>query len=406
MPTTYNGDERLYYSSAIMNGQYTHLFNDDLALILRPMFTINPNIIENRIDLRYRIKPDAFLKLNTYSGLQISDIDEIINVLNSVEFIYDYNKEKRRVHPFYEILDHEHEKIEQTKISLRLAHNGRYYSNPVLNQNTKFDRLVNVYDAKLSFVYKKPINDFILETKLDINENIKTDQRNGRVYEITNAALDKDIDENKLKTLKIYSSKKQYNDDFSEYIKVGKRRIGRKDYQIIEKGKSTNPTDYEPKKVLENMFKVNNDTSLIYKNFKVRNKLKVDYNVLEKEIDKVKDNISLEYKQNLAYGFSITPKVEYMYSYKMPSNKLLYKDPKIEKELSVLADLAYNYRNAKVRVRAGIEPGFKNKNFVITPYAKLKYNITDNLQTFVDSKIVYEKELKSVNLNIGLKYNW
>lgn len=120
----------------------------------------------------------------------------------------------------------------------------------------------------------------------------------------------------------------------------------------------------------------------------------------------MKDNISLEYKQNLAYGFSITPKVEYMYSYKMPSNTLLYSDPEIEKELSVLADLAYNYRNAKVRVRAGIEPGFKNKNFVITPYAKIKYNITDNLQTFVDSKIVYEKEFKSANLNIGLKYNW
>lgn len=36
MPFTYDSDEKRYFNSIILDGQYTHMFNDNLALIVRP----------------------------------------------------------------------------------------------------------------------------------------------------------------------------------------------------------------------------------------------------------------------------------------------------------------------------------------------------------------------------------
>lgn len=109
----------------------------------------------------------------------------------------------------------------------------------------------------------------------------------------------------------------------------------------------------------------------------------------------------------MGYGLSVTPKLKHRY----------FNDGVKEIDVTATADLAYNQRNAKSRIKIGVIPGYKrdlriakNSYFMITPYAKIKYNLTDKLEVFADAKLVYTSKkvlpLQQATLNAGLKYKW
>lgn len=165
MPLVYDGDEKRYFNGIVVDGKYTKLFNDNLAFIIRPEITtekgIKPAYLELRSDLRYKYDNNTVLSAYMYNGIQTKNIKDQCNILNSIELTYDYNTEKRRYHKFYEILDHDHEKIDQLKVSLRFAHNANYLKNPVNNQKIKFDVKTDYFETKLKANYKKTIDKLI-----------------------------------------------------------------------------------------------------------------------------------------------------------------------------------------------------------------------------------------------------
>lgn len=173
MPFTYDGDERRYYNSLVVDGKYTHLFNDDFAVIVRPQLTTEkfylPNTLENNLDLRYRLNKDTFLSSNWYSAIQLTNLDKATNFVNSLELTYDYNTENRRSHEFYEVIDHEHEKIDQTKFSLKMEHQRIHFKN-----NKKRD----IFEIKANATYKKTdfiVKDLVFENKAQATKLILSD---------------------------------------------------------------------------------------------------------------------------------------------------------------------------------------------------------------------------------------
>lgn len=59
----------------------------------------------------------------------------------ALELSYDYNTEEKDIINSREILDHEHEKIDQFKVKLRIAHDAKLYKAPK--------------NEKLAFSFKK-----------------------------------------------------------------------------------------------------------------------------------------------------------------------------------------------------------------------------------------------------------
>lgn len=100
MPLTYDSDERKYFNTLVLDGKYTHFFNDNFALIVRPKFATEklykPSFVELKTDLRYKLDDNTFLSAYMYNGLQLKDMKNKELFLNSIQLTYDYNTEKRR----------------------------------------------------------------------------------------------------------------------------------------------------------------------------------------------------------------------------------------------------------------------------------------------------------------------
>lgn len=100
MPLTYDSDGKKYFNTLVLDGKYTHFFNDNFALIVGTKFcnrkTIRPSFVELKTDLRYKLDDNTFLSAYMYNGLQLKDMKNKELFLNSIQLTYDYNTEKRR----------------------------------------------------------------------------------------------------------------------------------------------------------------------------------------------------------------------------------------------------------------------------------------------------------------------
>ncbi|WP_197407627.1 hypothetical protein, partial [Oceanivirga salmonicida] len=188
-PFSYNGDERRYHNSIVLDVDHTHLFKKNLSLTVKPKFTTYdfyiPTLVENRTYLKYALDENTVLTGYLYNGLQVNNLNEKNNFKNSLSLTYDYNTEKNRGHEFYEVLDHEHEKIDQIKFNIRLGHEGIYLLNPINNAKTKFDEKVNIINTTVDFVYKKTdffAKDLVFSNKTKLDSTINLVKSNNRKY--------------------------------------------------------------------------------------------------------------------------------------------------------------------------------------------------------------------------------
>lgn len=139
-----------------------------------------PSIIETNIYGRYLYNENTFLGIDLFAGKQLSNLADGNNQRSKVRVFFDYNTEKRRYHKFWEIIDHEHDKIDQVKIefsfdneykdSLSKIHKGyidklenkkTFITDIKLKKSNVFTKNLNIsndFQFKLEDTFKKETN--------------------------------------------------------------------------------------------------------------------------------------------------------------------------------------------------------------------------------------------------------
>lgn len=169
-----------------------------------------------------------------------------------------------------------------------------------------------------------------------------------------------------------------------------------------------------------NLF-LSNKVKVKYKGLKIENINGIN---LSNKADhyRLGNDFTIKYAHKLNSLFTIEPSFNYAYTYlSMGLKSIKYN------YLVFSTDLSYNQRNAKSRIKVGLRPGYeihyhdiknngadpmssKMTNFIVTPYAKVKYNITDKLQAFGSAKLTYtfknKAELIDSKFSLGMKYKW
>lgn len=459
MPFTYDGDERRYNNSLLAEAEYIKVFNDKYSISLRPKYTtekfIKPLLAELTTDFKYKIDKDTTFKASMYNALQFKVFSEKRNFRNALELTYDYSKEARQFHKFYENLDHEHEKIDQTKVSLKLAHNGSYLLNPIKNANLKYDEKNDIFTTELNFVYKK--SDFLtegltFENNLEVKNEINKNTTNNRKYEVNSKLYLTEEDPNvrdkirDIMTNGYVSSKiRHQNEDKSKYEDYFFYELNGKKYLIVESGVSDNPTTYTSK-VLYNNLNIDNKTKISYNDFEISNDFELETDFKGNKVV-VYNRIKASYENKIA-KFTIKPHVEHLYAPLFVKGEGV---PIVYNIFKLGADINYfrNFEDLKIKVGVKSEAGMQlrkakdgyvaddnvaeaNKwvigwQLAITPYIKSEYNINDNASVFMTAKapFIFSKSAISSNRNkfnavedkfsfkrysaeikLGLKYTW
>lgn len=430
MPTLYRGDEIRYYKSFILDAKSTNLLKDNLAIALNTrLTTINnftPYLSDIGLHFRYALDENTTIGLSGKNKFQLNILKDYHNFKNSINIFYDYNKEKYRAHKFYEILDHEHEKLEQYKLDFTFNHNGAYTLPDSQKEKLKYARKVNIYEFKLKQKIKKPnflINNLTFENVTNIDytlgfiENAHKYVATHKLYSVNkpgNAQKNLKVDEvhnnydaDKIEDLKPLWFEK-YNDDLSK-IDTQLGVIYKGQPYIIKKMKEAIYFDNYQKENRLNLFELKNVTKLNYKNFELKNSLYFSKNNVFKTF--AIDNelkASYTYKKGI---FEITPYSIYNYDalYNLTFNKYKYHvlTPGIDFSLNFkknknILKIGVDTKNDiqfRVATEKGIHSTLGNKNeinkmvignvFYIKPYVKISSKLTDNITVKTDFNYEY-----------------
>lgn len=155
-----HGELRKYKGDGILELKNTNVFNDKFSLSFIPRLltrkVLSPLAFELDTDFRYKHDDNTVIGAYLYNGIQLENMKERLNFKNRIEIFYDNNQEARRFHKFYEVLDHEHEKINQFKVSAAYTHKGNYQkeSFPEI-ANLQFNQKDDKHRLDLAVKYKK-----------------------------------------------------------------------------------------------------------------------------------------------------------------------------------------------------------------------------------------------------------
>lgn len=460
-PLSYNGDERRYHSSLIAEYEHNILVKNNLSLAFRPKFTTfnfyKPLLAELRTDVRYKYDEDTVISASMYNALQLKAIKEKRNFKNSIQLTYDKNKEKRRFHEFWEILDHEHEKLEQLKVDFRFSHEGSYLLNPLKNAKLKYDQLDNVYDSQFKFIYKKPnfmVQGLEFTNELKIKNYIETTKSSGRKYIVKSTLYRQEGDNTpKEEILKLDFRKpnnssirhqnedKSVYEDYYYYGKDGKR------YIVIERGESTNPDKYQDTEITKNIVSIENKTKYKYKEIEVTNKFELEKD-LTGDRTVIYNDLKLSYEKKLPYGFKVKPFIGNLYAPLFDSEGLglhysliklgfdvsnYYSYDGLKFKVGLEAQTKIQVRKAKDKYVADENKDEANKwvsgaELDLKPYVNAEYTFKNNIKLFgkAEVPIVFSKNAISVAsenkfekvednftfkyfkaiLKAGIKYEW
>lgn len=288
MPLSYNGDDFKYRNSIIADTTYTKLFNSDkMSIVINPkLTTINgftPYFIDFKTAFRYAKDENTTIGLELDNKLQTNVLNDYHNFKNSLNFTYDYNTEKKRFHKYWEILDHEHEKIDQSKIYLGITHTGTYTINSLKDAKLKYERKIDNIETKLNYTYKKTnffIKDLIFETNFNLISNLGFTTL-GKEYNITHELYSFSKTKNpSIENVNNFgkTTKDMYDawyyvqkEDTSSYLYNKFYIYNSMPYIIQEKGQATNPNAYKKPLIKINDFEFKNKTRVKYKNFDLKN---------------------------------------------------------------------------------------------------------------------------------------
>lgn len=381
MPTLYRGDEIRYYKSFILDAKSTNLLKDNLAIALNTrLTTINnftPYLSDIGLHFRYALDENTTIGLSGKNKFQLNILKDYHNFKNSINIFYDYNKEKYRAHKFYEILDHEHEKLEQYKFDFTFNHNGAYTLPDSQKEKLKYARKVNIYEFKLKQKIKKPnflINNLTFENVTNIDYTLGFIE-NAHKYVATHKLYSVNKPDNAQKNLKVDEVHNNYDADKIEDLK---------------------PLWFE--KYNDDLSKIDTQLGVIYKKdnvfktFAIDNELKASYT----------------YKKGI---FEITPYSIYNYDalYNLTFNKYKYHvlTPGIDFSLNFkknknILKIGVDTKNDiqfRVATEKGIHSTLGNKNeinkmvignvFYIKPYVKISSKLTDNITVKTDFNYEY-----------------
>lgn len=288
MPLSYNGDDFKYRNSIIADTTYTKLFNHDkMSIIINPkLTTINgftPYFIDFKTAFRYAKDENTTIGLELDNKLQTNVLNDYHNFKNSLNFTYDYNTEKKRFHKYWEILDHEHEKIDQSKIYLGITHTGTYTINSLKDAKLKYERKIDNIETKLNYTYKKTnflIKNLIFETDFKLISNLGFTTL-GKEYDITHELYSFSKTKNpSIENINNFGTTPSdmydawyyvQKEDTSSYFYNKFYVYNNMPYIIQEKGQATKPNAYKKSLIKINDFEFKNKTRVKYKNFDFKN---------------------------------------------------------------------------------------------------------------------------------------
>lgn len=288
MPLSYNGDDFKYRNSIIADTTYTKLFNHDkMSIIINPkLTTINgftPYFIDFKTAFRYAKDENTTIGLELDNKLQTNVLNDYHNFKNSLNFTYDYNTEEKRFHKYWEILDHEHEKIDQSKIYLGITHTGTYTINSLKDAKLKYERKIDNIETKLNYTYKKTnflIKNLIFETNFNLISNLGFTTL-GKEYDITHELYSfSKIKNPSIENINNFGTTPSdmydawyyvQKEDTSSYFYNKFYIYNNMPYIIQEKGQATKPNAYKKSLIKINDFEFKNKTRVKYKNFDFKN---------------------------------------------------------------------------------------------------------------------------------------
>lgn len=288
MPLSYNGDDFKYRNSIIADTTYTKLFNHDkMSIIINPkLTTINgftPYFIDFKTAFRYAKDENTTIGLELDNKLQTNVLNDYHNFKNSLNFTYDYNTEEKRFHKYWEILDHEHEKIDQSKIYLGITHTGTYTINSLKDAKLKYERKIDNIETKLNYTYKKTnflIKNLIFETNFNLISNLGFTTL-GKEYNITHELYSFSKTKNpSIENINNFGTTPSdmydawyyvQKEDTSSYLYNKFYVYNNMPYIIQEKGQATKPNAYKKSLIKINDFEFKNKTRVKYKNFDFKN---------------------------------------------------------------------------------------------------------------------------------------
>lgn len=442
MPTLYRGDDLRYYKSFILDAKNTNLIKDNFALAFNTrLTTINnftPYLSDIGVHLRYALDENTTIGLSGKNKFQLNILNDYHNFKNTINIFYDYNKEKYRAHKFYEVLDHEHEKLEQYKIDFTLHHSGTYTLPDSAKEKLKYASKVNMYEFKLKQKIKKPnflIDNLTFENVTDIDYTLGFIE-NAHKYVSTYKLYSMGKPNNSQKNLKVDEVYNNYDadktDDLSEvWFEKYSNDLSKIDGQmgviyknnpyLIKKAKEAIYFDKYKKQNRLNLFELKNVTKLTYKNFELKNSLYLSKDNIFKNF--AIDNelkASLTYKKGIfeikpyaiynydafynnslnRYNYNIlTPGIDLSLSFKKDNHNLkVGVDTKNDIQFRVASDVGINEENGD---KSEINKIVMGNVFYIKPYIKISSKLSDNITLKGDLNYEY---MKSFDVTRGNKY--
>ena len=336
-----HGELRKYKGDGILELKNTNVFNDKFSLSFIPRLltrkVLSPLAFELDTDFRYKHDDNTVIGAYLYNGIQLENMKERLNFKNRIEIFYDNNQEARRFHKFYEVLDHEHEKINQFKVSAAYTHKGNYQkeSFPEI-ANLQFNQKDDKHRLDLAVKYKKTdflVKDLIFENETNVKYAYETVKRSNGQYFVTNEykfqnSTDRDIiikngninggASHEIVDKKIYKTKEGYevhrvfetekeSDGGLLEESEGKRKI--RYVEIIKFSPTQNYSLILDDSKTKNNINIKNNTKVKYKGFTFENKL--DFStLLSKEEHNLKNKAKISYEKKFMNNLVLKPYIE------------------------------------------------------------------------------------------------
>lgn len=378
--TSFKEDEtRFFKNDAILEGKLIGVYNDKISIGVLPRFILRefrPLVIEMNSYYRYKHDENTTIGIDLYNGVQPNILNERKNYRNKIKFFLDYNTEKIRAHKFWEIVDHEHEKIDQTRLEFSYDRKFNEKLSPVdkkIVDNKKVDEIFNfkAIIKKSDFLTKN----FNISNDFDFNYEKTTTLDSDRKYQMEHEFHFKNSDDQDSiigvndkgelayiaekayeKVLGTELIKKDYGFDLishlSQVINPNEPNSRTTDYYIITKIMTTKNTKYT--KTLGLKYNLNNNSKLNYKykdhNFELINNLKYSKLPNAKE-SKLEDNIDIFYSYDTNLGIKL--------KFGLGDEYTIYKTNKIVKyqtnRIKTNIDTNYTYNKNKYKLSFGLK---------------------------------------------------
>lgn len=390
-PTGYNEENRRYDGKNFkLEAKVIHLINENTSISLNPKYYtlnyISPLLAENNLALKHKLKNEAVLSSNLFSALQLNILDEKYRFENKIDLSYDKSKESMKFHEFYEIVDHEHEKLEQTKFNAFFSHKGTYIKNADKNGKFKFDGKGDEYNYGFNFNFKK--QNFLtkgLEFKNDFS--ISRELRKTQIFKWYNsvAEIHSDLDRRPSRWSDRTTAKEtHFEKDRSKIEFVEERIFFRTNRKYYIKNTLTPLEKEGDKKIVINKLDISNKTKASWKykrvNFELTNEFSLKKDFLKDEEDKLTNKFLLNAQRRFKGYYVINPRIGNETKY---FKKELVEGVGKAIETSILTgvDLKYVKNEGNLKLETGLDLGadlqFRkaNKDFFLLTSGRSEENI-------------------------------